>query len=80
MGKKGRKGNDDWEKDFELDEDGELKALKEPAADEAAPPGLESSELRPINAVLGPVACIDRILTNCAVWRSHYLHAETRCH
>ena len=41
MGKKGRKGNADWEDDFALDSDGELKALKEPAAeaaDEAAQP------------------------------------------
>jgi hypothetical protein len=40
MGKKGRRGNDDWEKDFELDEDGELKALKEPAEEEAAAAGV----------------------------------------
>lgn len=39
MGKKGRRGNDDWEKDFELDDDGELKALKEPVEEEVAAAG-----------------------------------------
>lgn len=37
MGKKGRKGADDWEKDFELlDEEGNLKEA--PAAEETAAP------------------------------------------
>lgn len=38
MGKKGRKGADDWEKDFELDDEGNLAALKQgEPAEEAAP-------------------------------------------
>ena len=38
MGKKGRKGADDWEKDFDaLDEEGNLKEA-EAGADEAAAP------------------------------------------
>lgn len=38
MGKKGRKGADDWEKDFELDDEGNLAALKQDEPAEAAAP------------------------------------------
>ena len=64
MGKKGRKGNADWEDDFALDSDGELKALKEPAAaagDEAAQPGAAGAALATAEHTFGS----DAVLVEC---------------
>ncbi len=49
MGKKGRRGADDWEKDFELDDEGNLAALKEEQPAEAAAPAAgKLAALRPM--------------------------------
>jgi hypothetical protein len=61
MGKKGRKGNADWEDDFALDSDGELKALKEPAAaaaDETAQPGAAGGALAAPGHTLEAMQCL----------------------
>ena len=68
MGKKGRKGADDWEKDFELDDEGNLAALKEEQpAEEAAPaagkpcwpPG------RPSPGLPAPLTCLHVLYIRC---------------
>lgn len=53
MGKKGRKGADDWEKDFELDDEGNLAALKQDEPAEAAAPAGKQAVLPPSSVLAG---------------------------